>query len=190
MKFALVTPLFASFLVCSPMFAAQPQQVAGVGNFHQLNQSVYRGAQPSAQGFQNLAKLGIKTIIDLRGTNGRSLTEKKEVEAAGMRYVNIPLSGHFAPSAEEVTKLLSLMNDQSAGPVFVHCRRGADRTGTIIACYRISHDHWENQKALQEAKSKGMSWTEISMKHYVLGYRAIPEPGTEVVAAAPAGSAQ
>jgi protein tyrosine/serine phosphatase len=75
-----------------------------------------------------------------------------------------------APSPQNVAKVLALFNDASAGPVFVHCRRGADRTGTVIACYRISHDGWENHKALQEAKSDGMSWTEIAMKHYVLGF--------------------
>lgn len=191
MKFALLTPLFASFIVFSPTLGAQTQQPAGVHNFHQLNDSIYRGAQPSPEGFQSLAKLGVKTVIDLRGGGHRSATEKKEVESAGMHYVNIPLSGHSAPSAEEVTKLLSLLNDKSTGPVFVHCRRGADRTGTIIACYRITHDHWQNEKALAEAKANGMSWTEIAMKHYVLGYKLNTEPATEVVAAAaPVGSAQ
>lgn len=187
----LVTPLFATLAIFAPMLAAQTPQPAGVGNFHQLNGAVYRGAQPSAKGFQSLAKLGIKTIVDLRGSGQRSIVEKKEVESAGMRYVSFPLSGRSAPSAEQVTRLLSLLNDKSAGPVFVHCRRGADRTGTIIACYRISHDHWQNDKALEEAKANGMSWTEIAMKHYVLGYKANSEPGTEAVAAAaPVGSAQ
>jgi tyrosine-protein phosphatase SIW14 len=190
MKYALITPLFASIIIFSPVLGAQTQQPAGVHNFHQLNETVYRGAQPSPEGYQSLAKLGIKTIVDLRGTGHRSIVEKQEVESAGLRYVNIPLSGYSAPSADEVTKLLGLLNDKSAGPVFVHCRRGADRTGTIIACYRISHDHWQNQKALAEAKANGMSWTEIAMKHYVLGYKVNTQPGTQVVAAAPVGSAQ
>jgi protein tyrosine/serine phosphatase len=69
--------------------------------------------------------------------------------------------------------------------VFVHCRRGVDRTGTIVACYRIAHDHWENRKALAEAEANGMSWTEIAMKYYVLGYKANSEP----VSAPPGGAA-
>lgn len=181
-----VTPLFALLLALAPVLPAQVPQVAGVGNFHRLNESVYRGAQPSAQGFQSLAKLGIKTIIDLRGAGHRSAEERRVVESAGMKYINIPLSGHLAPSQDQVDKLLELLNDQSAGPVFVHCRRGADRTGTVIACYRIAHDRWQNQKALAEAKANGMSWTEIAMKHYVLGYRA----GSEAVAAAPVAVTQ
>jgi protein tyrosine/serine phosphatase len=66
--------------------------------------------------------------------------------------------------------VLALLNDESAGPVFIHCRRGNDRTGMIIACYRISHDHWENRKALDEAIANGMSWAEIAMRHYVLHF--------------------
>jgi tyrosine-protein phosphatase SIW14 len=53
----------------------------------------------------------------------------------------------------------------------VHCRRGADRTGTVIACYRITHDGWSNRKALQEATSYGMSWIEFGMQRYVLAFQ-------------------
>jgi tyrosine-protein phosphatase SIW14 len=125
---------------------------AGVPNFHQVNDHVYRGAQPTGQGFQSLAKLGVKTVIDLREAGDRSISESKLVEAAGMRYITIPFQGMSAPSPSNVAKVLALFDDASAGPVFVHCRRGADRTGTVVACYRIAHDHWDNQKALQEAE--------------------------------------
>jgi len=186
MTFRFITRLFASSILFTGLLAAQPQTCAGVGNFHQLNDSVFRGAQPSAQGFQGLAHLGIKTIVDLRESGGRAQNEQKLVEAAGMRYVNIPLNGHAAPSEAQVSRLLALLNDKASGPVFIHCRRGADRTGTIMACYRISHDHWENQKALDEAKANGMSWTEMAMKHYVLGYKV----NNETIAAATVGAAQ
>lgn len=145
-------------------------QVAGVGNFHRVNDLLFRGAQPTNEGFQSLAKLGVKTVIDLRETDGRSALEKKEVEAAGMRYINVPLQGMSAPSSGDVEKILAIFNDSAAGPVFIHCRRGADRTGTLVACYRISHDGWDNAKALREAKSDGMSWVEVAMQHYVMRY--------------------
>ena len=151
--------------------AAFAQQPAGVNNFHMVNDHICRGAQPSDEGFQSLAKLGVKTVIDLREADGRSRAEKKVVEAAGMRYVNIPMLGMHTPDSADVAKVLALFNDRSAGPVFVHCRRGADRTGTVVACYRISHDHWNNEKALDEAKSCGMAWIQRAMHHYVLGYK-------------------
>ena len=182
MKTSSASLLFASLLAFGPILAAQ--QPAGVPNFHEVGDRIYRGAQPSTQGFHSLASLGVKTVIDLRGEGGRSAEERKVVEAAGMRYLAIPLGGYSAPTDQQVTKLLAVLNDESAGPVFVHCRRGADRTGTIIACYRISHDHWETDKALDEAKADGMSRTEISMRRYVLNYTGT----AETVAAAPAAA--
>ena len=158
--------LFA--LAIAPAFSQDPP---GVVNFHQVDDHIYRGAQPSLKGIVALAQRGIKTVIDLREPAERSATEQKAVEAAGMTYVPVPLNGYHAPTAEQVTKILSLLNDTSAGPIFVHCKRGADRTGTAIACYRMSHDHWDNQKALKEAISYGMSWTERSMQNYILHYQ-------------------
>lgn len=146
------------------------EQVPGVTNFHQVSTQVFRGAQPTNEGFQSLAKLGIKTVIDLRESGPRSKAEEQTVTAAGMRYVSIPMEGLTAPSNEAVKSALALFDDSSAGPVFIHCRRGADRTGTVCACYRIAHDHWDNAKALAEARSLGMSWVERAMQNYVLHF--------------------
>lgn len=145
----------------------------GVPNFQKVNDGVYRGGQPSSGGFKSLAGLGVRTVIDLRPAGEHSQDrEKSWVESSGMHYVSVPLRGMSAPSPGDVAKILAILNRASAGPVFVHCRRGADRTGTIIACYRISHDRWENREALHEARGYGMSMWERAMMHYVLGYRA------------------
>jgi uncharacterized protein (TIGR01244 family) len=167
-------PLLVLVLVSVPAWAAGIQ-VTGVRNFHQIDGHVYRGAQPSSEGWKSLAKLNVRTIIDLRREDEHSTaTEARDVQAAGMRYVNVPMKGLVAPSDEQIAKILALL-DSSDGPVFVHCRRGADRTGTVIACYRIAHDHWQNRKALREAKSTGMSWIELGMKRYILNFRGTSE---------------
>jgi tyrosine-protein phosphatase SIW14 len=146
----------------------------GVPNFHQVNERVYRGGQPNGEGWGSLARLGVKTVIDLRQESERSYkAEELAVESAGMHYVNVPLNGVHAPSDAKIRKALSLL-DNSADPVFVHCRRGADRTGTVIACYRIAHDGWSNRKALQEAMSFGMRWIDFGMRRYVLAFRSAP----------------
>jgi tyrosine-protein phosphatase SIW14 len=162
-------------------FAADIQ---GVHNFHQINDHVYRGAQPSTEGFESLAKMGVKTVIDLRESGSRADSEKRVVEKAGMHYINIPFSGYSAPSDKQMAQVLAMFEDPAAGPVFIHCRRGADRTGTVVACYRVLHDHWKNQEALTEAKNDGMSWTERAMQRYVLGY----QPPAAAAAAVPAAN--
>ncbi len=159
--------------------AASIPDVPGVSNFHQVDEHVYRGAQPHAQGFEGLAKIGIKTVIDLRGEK----SEATAVERAGMHYVRLPWSGYKAPDDAQIAAVLSLLNDNAAWPVFVHCRRGADRTGTAIACYRIEHDHWTNQQALAEAKTFGMSSMEVAMQHFILRFSAPAAPSNTASAA-------
>jgi protein tyrosine/serine phosphatase len=115
----------------------------------------------------------VKSVIDLRREDEHpTKLEAKAVEAAGMRYFNVPMHGVVAPSEEQVARVLALLDSSADGSVFVHCRRGADRTGTVIACYRMVHDGWDNQKALQEAKSYGMSGLQLGMKRYVMNFQA------------------
>ena len=175
-------------LCLAPSLAAAGPDVTGIPNFHKVNDHVYRGAQPADLGFKSLATLGVKTVIDLRGEGERSHAEEEAVKSAGMRYVGVPMRGLGAPTSDEMSKILALLDDPSAGPVFLHCKRGADRTGTVIACYRIKHDRWDNQKALNEARSYGMSWVERAMQHYVLHYAADVATAAPAAAAAPAAS--
>jgi tyrosine-protein phosphatase SIW14 len=162
-------PVFALLLSFGGLQAASIPDLPGVQNFHQVDEHVYRGAQPHGEGFADLAKLGIRTVIDLRGEK----SEEPAVQRAGMHYVRLPWSGYKAPADSQIAAVLSLLNDSSAWPVFVHCRRGADRTGTAIACYRITHDHWTNQQALAEAKTFGMSSMELAMQRFILSF-AVP----------------
>ncbi len=178
-------PIILLAVASVPLFGADAAAM-DIPRFHQVNDRVYRGGQPSDKDWAGLAKLGIKTVVDLRPSSEHStVAEQRAVEAAGMHYINVPMHGVEAPSDENVAKVLALFNSDSDGPVFVHCRRGADRTGTVIACYRISHDHWQNPKALQEARSMGMSWVEIGMQRYVLEF-----VGARLMATAPASVQQ
>jgi tyrosine-protein phosphatase SIW14 len=143
----------------------------GVPNFQKVDDHVYRGGQPTDLGFKSLAKSGIKTIVDLREPGDRSRIEEQIVRAAGMEYVSVPMYGMETPSNEKVVKVLALLEDTSTGPVFVHCKRGADRTGAVIACYRVEHDRWKNDQALSEAKSLGMSFFERAIQRYVREFK-------------------
>jgi tyrosine-protein phosphatase SIW14 len=146
-----------------------------IPNFHQVNEFVYRGGQPPAESWQSLAKMGVKTVIDLRREDEHSTAEEaKAVAAAGMKYVNVPMKGVVAPTDAQIATVLGVLNSQE--PVFVHCKKGADRTGTIIACYRISHDRWQRQQALQEAKSHGMGMMQLGLKRYIMAFQPALQP--------------
>lgn len=101
-----------------------------------------------------------------------------------MRYINVPMDGLAAPTFEEVARLHAIFDNPAAGPVFVHCLHGADRTGTVIACYRIAHDHWDNSKALAEARTDGMSWLERAMQRFVLDFSPSNSAWTAATASA------
>lgn len=158
---------FISLLILTLPAFARPSSVQGIENFSHVDGHVYRGAQPTGEGFTYLAKIGVKTVVDLREHDERSLAEERVVTAAGMQYVNVPMTGLTPPTEAQITKILALLEDYTTGPVFVHCQRGADRTGAVIAAYRIDHDHWDNARALTEAKSLGMSFFQFPRQRYI-----------------------
>src|SRR5258708_38839319 len=111
-----------------------------IDNFGQMDERFYRGARPKSEDFKNLAALGIKTVIDL--TDNSREREKPAVEAAGMRYVNIPIVDKAYPSMEQANEFLKVANDPATGKFYVHCAGGRHRTGVMGAVYRVNHDHW------------------------------------------------
>jgi tyrosine-protein phosphatase SIW14 len=160
------------FLFCTPAFAGLPAQ--GIENFHQVDEGVYRGAQPTAEGFGYLAKIGVMTVLDLRENGERSSWEKSLVTAMGMKYINVPMTGLTPPTSTDITRILVLLEAPTGGPVFVHCMRGADRTGAVIAAYRIDHDHWQNRRALQEAMSLGMGFYQLPRQKFIRKFQPLP----------------
>ena len=170
-RFTQAIPVLAIAFAATTMAFAEPVSIPGIPNFHQVNENIFRGAQPSNDAWEHLAKMGVKVVIDLRrdGEDEHSAAqEAKAVEAAGMRFVHVPMKGVVAPTEAQVTKVLGIFH--SGEKVFVHCKKGKDRTGTVVACYRILHDKWENNKALAEAKSLGMHWIEVGMKNYIRSF--------------------
>ena len=176
-------PLLAALLLTLPVLAsAQAPAIDGIPNFHQVTDRIYRGGQPQSGAWTELARLGVKTVVDLRRPIEHSVAEESlAVVSAGMRYLNFPMNGFDTPNSAQLTTPLSWLDANEK--VFVHCKQGMDRTGTVIAIYRISRQRWENEKALAEAKSLGMHWFESGMKRFIAGYQT--EPGLQSPAAAP-----
>jgi len=141
-----------------------------IKNFGQMDERFFRGAQPSEKDYRDLAALGIKTIIDLR--DDPTSYEKRDAEAAGMKYVNIPMSDSSRPRDEQIDQFLKIANDPATGAFYVHCAGGRHRTGVVGAAYRITKYGWDFDKAYAEMKQYDF-YTRFghgSLKDYVSDY--------------------
>src|ERR1700730_12278309 len=148
-------------------------KIRGVPNPGKINDGLYRGAQPNEQGLEELKKLGITTVVDLRAEDRRKLEwERQQAERLGMRFVHIPIAGFAAPTNEEVAQFLSLFSDPQQ-KIFVHCLLGEDRTGVFVATYRMSVQKWPVTQALREMYSFGFNgFLHPAMKAFVRDFPA------------------
>lgn len=129
------------------------QNPAGVPNFGHVTDGLYRGAQPSLTGFSALQHLGVGIVVNFRNDVRETTIEEREVEALGMKYVGIPWNGKDNPSDAQVVQFLDLVRNNPNTKIFVHCQRGADRTGTMVAAYRIAVQHESVAAAVHEMHS-------------------------------------
>jgi len=136
-----------------PAHWAQKVEVAGVKNCYQITTNLYRGAQPPAEGMKQLQKLGIRTVINLRAFH----SDKDEVAGTGLISVRFETKAWHAEE-EDVVGFLKVVTDKNQLPVFVHCQRGADRTGMMCAMYRIVVCGWTKPEAIDEMKNGGFDF--------------------------------
>lgn len=132
----------------------QKRRVNGIGNFGEVTPRLFRGAQPNKRGYAALAKMGVNIVVDTRGN--RTKSEGKEVRRHGMQYVAIPWHCPF-PRDETFARFLKLMRDNPDKKVFVHCRLGDDRTGMMIAAYRMAAEGWTADEAMIEMREFGFN---------------------------------
>ena len=128
----------------------------GLPNLHKVSDDLYRGAQPGKQGFAELKKLGIRTIVSFR----RSKKDLKLLEGFDFKFVHIPVFAFF-PKTKQFAQFLDLFADSANLPVFVHCKHGADRTGAAVALYRIKIQNWEMDEAINEMVNGGFNFHRI-----------------------------
>jgi protein tyrosine phosphatase (PTP) superfamily phosphohydrolase (DUF442 family) len=151
-------------------FAQETAVPAGVPKFEQVNDKLFRGGQPRPGALLHLRELGIDTIVNLRGTSDRTRAEAAEARALGLNYFNVSLPNWGRPQDERVERILLIINAPQNGRVFVHCKDGVDRTGTIVALHRITRQGWTTSDALAEAEQRGMRRIQIWMRDYTEDY--------------------
>jgi protein tyrosine/serine phosphatase len=132
---------------------AEPISLPGLPNLHKVSENLYRGAQPTEEGFENLKKLGIKTIVNLRDLH----SDKNKITDSNLGYEQIDMLP-WHPKDEDVIRFLQTVSDKSKQPVFVHCRYGSDRTGVMCAVYRIVIEGWSKQQAIDEMTNGGFGF--------------------------------
>lgn len=139
----------------------------GVPNLGQVNQRLYRGAQPSNDGLANLLKMGIELVVDLR--EGDRPDERDTVTKLGMQYVAIPWRcGH--PDNQTTARFLTVLRENHDKRIFVHCFYGTDRTGMMIAAFRITEQSWTAAEARKEMQVYGFSYAHRMMCRGLASY--------------------
>jgi len=132
---------------------AQPLEISGVPNLHKVSPLLYRSAQPTAAGMQNLQQLGIKTIVNLRTFH----SDLDLVRGTRLHYQQILMQAWYAEE-EDMVRFLRVVNDPQNTPVLVHCQHGADRTGLLVATYRVAVQGWSKEDALEEMVQGGFGF--------------------------------
>lgn len=183
-----------------PATAAQPQgepavdagqaalkprgDIKGLSNFAKVSDALYRGAQPTREGFAELKKLGVKTVINLRAKH----SDEKLIKDLGFNYFSIP-TDTWDLDDKHAARFLSIVLDKANQPVFVHCQHGSDRTGTMVAVYRVYEQKWTPDAAMKELPVFGFHKIWVNLKGYLknLDVKKVDEEMRRLRAAAPVG---
>ncbi len=177
-RFKTIRPLSLCALVlavCPALVSAESLKTKDIPRFQKVSDGLYRGGQPVRGGFDFLKQQGIKTIINLREEND----EESAVLGLGLKYIHMPMtvnpfSSSRIPEAS-IQKYFEIINNPENLPVFIHCQRGADRTGAMVGFYRIVVQGWEGPRAYKEARDIGMRFWYPGLKDQLYGFKADPK---------------
>ncbi len=163
---ALLLAAFAASAADRPAnWAVRPaQKIPGLPNFFQVTPTLYRGAQPTAEGMRALEAMGVKTVLSLRAFNDdESLLPQTKLAHPRIRF------NTWHPEDEDVVRFLRIVTDPANAPVFVHCQHGSDRTGTMIAIYRVAVQGWDREEAIREMVEGGYGFHPMweNLKTYI-----------------------
>jgi protein tyrosine/serine phosphatase len=165
-------PLPFSLLLAAPVLTAcntVPTNHSDnpTANFYAVDEGlVYRGSRPTYQGVEELAGMSIHTIIDLEDNGGAVKDESGWAAALGMKEITAPIASRAQPDSASVQLALDTLADSANMPIFVHCAKGQDRTGMIVALHRIFNQGWDAQDAKDEMEAHGFDDSLHEMKQY------------------------
>jgi protein tyrosine phosphatase (PTP) superfamily phosphohydrolase (DUF442 family) len=136
-----------------PAHWAAPIRLEGVANLHKVSDTLFRSAQPSAEGMKNLKAMGIETIVNLRSFH----SDRDKIMETGLAYEHIYMKA-WHPEGEDAVRFLQIVTNSKRTPVLIHCQHGADRTGAMCAIYRVAVQGWSREEALKEMTEGGFEF--------------------------------
>jgi protein tyrosine phosphatase (PTP) superfamily phosphohydrolase (DUF442 family) len=139
-----------------------------IQNFDVVDAHLCRGAQPNAAGLEALAKSGVTLVLNLR-RGDTWLDEWRVCNSLGMDYKEVGLSGVVSPKQSDLRRIVRMI-DEHTGKVFVHCQFGCDRTGVVVACYRIGRG-MSPEEAYKDARFHGFSPIFTGFRDVILNYK-------------------
>ncbi len=141
----------------------------GPKNIYKIDDNFYRSARPGKADLGYLQRLGVKTVINLEWFLFWKISNEKEyIEKAGMNYIHFPIGTLRRPKLDDLLHVLEYIADQRNQPVLVHCMNGSDRTGLVVAAYRIVVQHWSIEKAVAE-----MRRSQYGHKRFLYGWDTV-----------------
>jgi protein-tyrosine phosphatase len=153
--------------------------VTGIGNLRVVDRHLWRGAAPSARGYESLAAAGVRTVIALRAEEDLNVDEA-HLHGLGLQRVAIPLRDGQTPTPAEVDRFLAAVN-AGPGPAFVHCGAGVGRTGTMVGAYLMATGQADQWTALRRNLAVGPP--SLEQLAFVAGLDGGDRPGPVLVAA-------
>ncbi len=131
---------------------AQPVLNSSIGNLYKVSDDLYRSEQVGANDLPDLRALGIRTIYNLRHHHDDS----QKLAKAGITLLSHELNAGSV-TAQDLKEILEDIR-KAPKPVLVHCWHGSDRTGFVVAGYRVAFQKWSKEAAAEELRSGGYGY--------------------------------
>ena len=147
--------------VVAVAFAQQPRAEkitlpdSKLNNLFMVDEGVYRSEQPSANDFKALEAFGIKEVLNLRYLH----SDNDEAKETGIVLHRLKTHAH-ALKERQIMEALRVIRDRK-GPILIHCLHGSDRTGGVLAMYRIVFQQYTKEEAIEEMKNGGFGFHKV-----------------------------